>query len=577
VVNSTGSLIAYGGLIHPRGTIDTVENLAKYSEQFDQSGTWVNTAATVTADYEAGPDGTPSVADRLQGTGNPGSITQTISAVATTANRTFTAGLWIKNNTASWSSTMRIDSSNITGTSTYSTGSVAGWRYVSVTQTFPSNSTGSPKVVIATSAGSDISIFGLNFSETSSAIGYTATGNNTVSSMRGGTINGRLLVTGANYDVGQIIRAGGNQGTTNLLEFQDNTGAALSVFTANGSLGIGTTSPAKALQFIGDIRVGTSGTNGCVENFAGSALAGVCSSDASLKTNIQPLGSVLPGLVQLTPSTFYWNDIAGNELHNSTTTLNYGLVAQDVARVLPGMVATTSNGYLGVNYSMLPILTLQGLKELDLNLEGLASTTATTVDLTGNKTFVGRFFDRMTGWFADAANGVGDFFANRVHTKTLCVGDKSTGETCITKDQLDALLSGSSISNNAAVTPSATTTPVTASENIIISINGNNPATIKVGDTYGDLGALIISPESAKNFGIKASLDGGMEMDISQISIDTTIAGSHKIVYSVVDQTAATTTAERIVNIVSPEPIIVVVETPSDVATSTDTTTAEAQ
>ena len=49
---------------------------------------------------------------------------------------------------------------------------------------------------------------------------------------------------------------------------------------------------------------------------------------------------------------------------------------------------------------------------------------------------------KLTSWFADVVNGIGDFFANRVHTKTHCVGDTVNGETCITKSQLDTLLSG---------------------------------------------------------------------------------------------------------------------------------------
>ena len=227
-------------------------------------------------------------------------------------------------------------------------------------------------------------------------------------------------------------------------------GAAITVDGIN-NVGIGTTTPAKALQVIGDIRVGTSSTNGCLENFAGTALVGTCASDERLKTNITPIGNTLTKLSLLTPSTFYWNDIAGTELQNSTTTQNYGLIAQNVAQIFPDMVATTSNGYLGVNYSMLPILTLQGLQDLNLNLESIASSTAPLSDTTDTRTFAGRFFDRLTEWFADAGNGIGDFIANRVHTKTLCVGDSTEGETCITKSELDQLLQNNQVAGVGSV------------------------------------------------------------------------------------------------------------------------------
>ena len=51
----------------------------------------------------------------------------------------------------------------------------------------------------------------------------------------------------------------------------------------------------------------------------------------------------------------------------------------------------------------------------------------------------GTFRENLVAWMGDAANGIGDFFAERVRTKELCVSDES-GETCITRDQLDLLL-----------------------------------------------------------------------------------------------------------------------------------------
>ena len=56
--------------------------------------------------------------------------------------------------------------------------------------------------------------------------------------------------------------------------------------------------------------------------------------------------------------------------------------------------------------------------------------------------FLTNLFGRLVQWFASVGNGIGDFFANRVRTKELCVGDETGSETCITKAQLDALLAG---------------------------------------------------------------------------------------------------------------------------------------
>jgi predicted methyltransferase len=43
---------------------------------------------------------------------------------------------------------------------------------------------------------------------------------------------------------------------------------------------------------------------------------------------------------------------------------SYGLIAQDVEQVLPELVATDNDGYKAVDYSELPLLTIQAVKEL---------------------------------------------------------------------------------------------------------------------------------------------------------------------------------------------------------------------
>ncbi|MGO9211029.1 MAG: protease pro-enzyme activation domain-containing protein [Terriglobales bacterium] len=141
---------------------------------------------------------------------------------------------------------------------------------------------------------------------------------------------------------------------------------AVSVLTllSNGSAGIGgVPTPATALQVKGDIRVGTSGTNGCLQNFAGTAIAGTCSSDARLKTNILPFAPILDRLVKLQPVHFDWNTEQYPDYHFGAGR-NSGLLAQDVEKVFPELVSADVHGFKTVNYSELPYLTLAAIREL---------------------------------------------------------------------------------------------------------------------------------------------------------------------------------------------------------------------
>jgi len=62
------------------------------------------------------------------------------------------------------------------------------------------------------------------------------------------------------------------------------------------------------------------------------------------------------------------------------------------------------------------------------------------------------------------ANGIGDFFSNRVHTETLCVGTNGD-ETCITKSELDTLLQN---------------------QNVYLGGGGNSDGGSIIGDDTGD-------------------------------------------------------------------------------------------
>jgi len=139
---------------------------------------------------------------------------------------------------------------------------------------------------------------------------------------------------------------------------------------SNGFFGLGTPGDANGiptatdrLQVFGDVRVGIAGTNGCVKRFDGTGLIGTCSSDRRLKKNITAFAPALDKLTALQPVHYYWRaeDFPNRHFGNSQT---YGLVAQDVEQVLPELVATDSDGYKAVDYSKLPLLTIQAMKEL---------------------------------------------------------------------------------------------------------------------------------------------------------------------------------------------------------------------
>ncbi len=116
--------------------------------------------------------------------------------------------------------------------------------------------------------------------------------------------------------------------------------------------------------------MGTSGTNGCLQNFAGTALTGTCSSDARLKTNILPFAPVLDKLVKLQPVHFDWKVEQYPDYHFGAGR-NSGLLAQDVETVFPEMVSADARGFKMVNYSELPYLTLAAIRELKIENDSL--------------------------------------------------------------------------------------------------------------------------------------------------------------------------------------------------------------
>jgi hypothetical protein len=129
------------------------------------------------------------------------------------------------------------------------------------------------------------------------------------------------------------------------------------------------------LYVSGDIRIGTStNSSGCLQGFGGSTLAGVCSSDQNLKTNITDIGNVLDKFQALRVVNFNWNSLANNLYGNDVNTINTGYVAQNVESLFPELITTNQEGYKQVNYSALGLYAVEGVKELSVAATQASST-----------------------------------------------------------------------------------------------------------------------------------------------------------------------------------------------------------
>ncbi len=162
--------------------------------------------------------------------------------------------------------------------------------------------------------------------------------------------------------------------------------------------------------------------------------------------------------------------------------------------------------------------------------------------------------------------------ADQVNAKTLCLDD-----LCVTKTQLQQLLDNAGASGSSSTPPPSTQPPsgggdtgtstppgdtgtgstgspqatsTSDTEAPVITISGNNPATIDIGASYVDLGATV-TDNVDQNLGYTVSLDGGAPTDISQLSLDTSIVGEHSILFSATDLSGNTGTATRTVIVAS--------------------------
>jgi hypothetical protein len=187
---------------------------------------------------------------------------------------------------------------------------------------------------------------------------------------------------------------------------------------------------------------------GSISQNAATTVAFNTSSDRRVKENIVPTTFGLSDLLKINVSNFTF-------INDPNKQIMTGFIAQDLNKIYPE--AVTTNGDNGIDplslgktpwmidYSKLTPLLVKSVQDLNLNLESI---TGATVPLPGSlsesfvSTFFKNVFTKITTWLADTGNGIVKIFTGEIDTKSLCVSDNTGAKTCITKAQLDALISG---------------------------------------------------------------------------------------------------------------------------------------
>jgi hypothetical protein len=265
--------------------------------------------------------------------------------------------------------------------------------------------------------------------------------------------------------------------------------------------------------------------------------------------------------------------------------LKQGIDAQEFGKVLlgPAVLAIASSTTAALTVTLDTSTSTASTTSPDGSAASSTASTTPARNTYFDGSFVGSLLAYIAHWLADAGNGIADIFADtvtasvinadQVNTKTLCLDG-----LCVTKDQLQNLLngqgSGSQGGGSQGGSQGGGSTPSVDPAAPVISINGNNPAHISVGSAYADLGASVTDDQD-HNLGYYVSVDGGATTTPDQVSIDTSAAATHTIVYSAMDSQGNTSTATRtvIVEVAAPPPAGDTASSTPPVADDTSTST----
>jgi len=333
------------------------------------------------------------------------------------------------------------------------------------------STSGASSALTITSGATTASAFTLNSAaQASGATGGIAIATGNATSGTAGNI--ALDVGSSSTSNGQI-----NIGTARLETINIGTGAFADAITIGSTTG-------------GGVNIIGSGSDCVIGSGAGPTN---CTSDARLKQNVVDLGGdTLAKVLALRPVDYNWNTISGFD----QTQTHIGLIAQEVQQQFPDLVGTvytdpTLGNVLGVDYQSLVVPAIKAIQQQQAMLgtytmtgDDLSALVA-TIQIEAPRDPVAAIADNINNGIQFLTNLVvarvtaiqGYFY--ETHQTKLCIGDPNGGgETCITKAQLDQLLSNQESQNNANVP--TTPAPISATPSVAPTIptDTNTPAPV---------------------------------------------------------------------------------------------------
>jgi hypothetical protein len=150
--------------------------------------------------------------------------------------------------------------------------------------------------------------------------------------------------------------------TSEEISLQNNAGTIW--MNGSGNVGIGTTSPSEKLDVNGNARfrsIGSGASSGAL-HYTSTGVLTTNTSDARLKTNLQPLENTLNKLLGINTYTFNWID--------ETDRVDLGMIAQEVEQIFPNLVFTNNvDGYKGIHYDKFSSILTKAIQEQQAIIE----------------------------------------------------------------------------------------------------------------------------------------------------------------------------------------------------------------